>query len=125
MKKIITSLFLMVAVLASVSLIAYADQGATVAGISGGGTQYKGAVDGESTQYGCYAETKCYRVSGTESVYAYVEIVNYGGYLIGNGKSSTGTSYACSGTQSMSGGYNAYGSIGTASGTSRTFCRLY
>ncbi len=123
MKKLFLTFSLTAGILASTTILAFATQGSTVNIISGG-SSYHGAVDGSVNSNGCYAETKAHRDSGTDNTYAYVEIVNGGGYRIGSGAQSTGVDYACSPTLSHGDGHNAYGSIGNASGTIRAFCHL-
>ena len=44
---------------------------------------------------------------------------------LARGSQNSGNDYAYSGTISRNGGYNAYGSCGTQSGTSSAYCRLY
>lgn len=125
MKNNIKSLILTLGILVSAGAIVNAAVGPTVSGQSGQGTRYSGYVEGKKDYSNCYGATTTNRNLGSEDVYAYVEIVNSQGYAIGSGSANTGTSYAYSGTITRSGGKNAYGSIGTASGSSRTFARLY
>lgn len=125
MRRKMKTLALTLGVVASIGVAASADIGPTVSGQSGNGTRYSGYVEGDSNKQSCYAASQTTRTSGSESVYAYVEIVNAEGYVIGSGSAGTGANYAYSGTISRLGGKNAYGSVGTASGSSRAFARLY
>lgn len=124
MKKIIKTVLLALGILSTTGILASAVVGPTVSG-QGGDTVYSGHIEGERTSSGCYAATKAYRESGYNAVKAYVEIVNYQGYVIGAGSVGTGSDYAYSGTISRSGGNNAYGSVGTSNGSSSVFTRLY
>lgn len=124
MNKKIKTFGLTLGLLASIGVCASAAIGPTASGQSGGGTGYSGYVEGDIGFSSCYAATTTTRTYGTEDVYAYVEVVNKDGYAIGSGSANTGTDYAYSGTITRSGGKNAYGSIGTASGSSRTFTAL-
>ena len=110
-------------VITSVSVLAA--KGLPVQGQSGGGTAYEGYVEGSADLYNCYGATTTIKLKGSEDVYAYVEIVNAEGYKIGNGTANIGKDKAYSGTVTRSGGKNAYGSVGTASGSSRAFASLY
>lgn len=125
MKKKVMSILLVAGMVLSTGVLAHASQGPTVGGQSGKGTSYTGFVRGDTSSYGANAETYTFRQSGTENVYAYVEIVNSQGYKIGSGQEGTGTTSAYSGVITRGGGVNAYGSCGTATGSSRAFAHLY
>lgn len=124
MKKIIKTVSLALGILSTTGILASAVVGTTVSGASAS-TGYSGYIEGIRNSNGCYAATKAYRESGYNAVKAYVEIVNYQGYVIGAGSVGTGSDYAYSGTISRSGGNNAYSSVGTSNGSSSVFTRLY
>ena len=111
-------------VMLSGGILVSAAQGTTVSGASKT-TSYHGWVEGSRNSSNCYGATTTVIDSGNEKEYAYVEIVNADGYRIGNGASNTGNTRAHSSTITRTGGRNAYGSVGTSTGSSRTFARLY
>lgn len=125
MNKKVKSIAVMLGLFLSIGVVANASVGVPVEGQSGAGTRYSGYVQGSKNIFACWVATNTSRKSGYEDVYAYVEVVNSQGYVIGAGAENTGADYAYSGTVTRNGGKNAYGSVGTANETSKTFAHLY
>lgn len=123
MKKFVKLSMVSLMFLSMLSVGAFAAQGSTVT-VSSAGNKASGYVYGERTSSGCYAATNV-KSSSSNTLRAYVEIVNSQGYVIGAGSSRTGVKDVTTRTLSRNGGYNAYGSIGFYDTQAYVYCRLY
>lgn len=124
MNKRVKSMVLVLGLLVSTGMVVNAATGSVVGG-SSATTSYTGYVEGSKNLTACWAATRTTKTAGPEDVYAYVEVVNSQGYIIGTGAANTGVNNAYSGTVTRNGGKNAYGSVGTSTATSRAFATLY
>ena len=90
-----------------------------------GASTYEGHIRGKANIVTAYAASSTKILSGPETAYAYVEMVNKQGLRIGSGAQKTGKPSAITDTIVRDGARNAYGSHGvTAAGTGKTWTNL-